>query len=180
MKNNKIIIALNEKIFLNFVKSFWIQSIKTWDFFLLWEIEKEENKISVFYWSDKTKIIQFILENYLNIFKIVIAWQSEEYLGIELNDSDIICPNTFTSESKETIFLEYAIWENFDLEKFKVSLSWICSDKKWEVQDVVCSQIFDYLEILKKEDLLEKTAVFINIWESSNYENLFNIVDLAL
>ena len=53
---------------------------------------------------------------------------------------DVILPNTFIQQdmylpfewehldyAKKPIFLEYAIWENYDLQKFWLILNWVCA-----------------------------------------------------
>jgi len=52
---------------------------------------------------------------------------------------DIMIPNTFIDSSNKPMFLEYSIWENYDMKKFWLILNWICyswnekSEETWFV-----------------------------------------------
>jgi hypothetical protein len=62
-------------------------------------------------------------------------------------------------------------------------LSWISSEKKWEENefeaDIKTENIFNYLTLLKSEELLEKTIVVSQIWEES-YVNLVAVGDMIV
>ena len=102
----------------------------------------------------------------------------------ELKKSDIIIPNTFISKSGETIFIENTIWKDYDMNKFWLMLSWICSDNKEEKQefqaDIFSQNIFIYLNSIDSEKLLEKTIVISQIEEQGSYSNLVAVTDMMI
>ena len=81
----------------------------------------------------------YLLENY-DVNKIVniwIAWNLDTSGDIKI--WDVFIPNTFIQHdlylpfdwdhldyAKKPIFLDYAVWENFDLTKFGLIMNWVC------------------------------------------------------
>jgi len=189
MQNNKIIIAETEKIFLEFIKSFNIKDIKTNEDIIIWEFireneDKEEDNIVIVYWKDVLKTIEFIKNKYIIIDKIIVSNNAKILSNWELKSWDIIIPNTFISNSSETKFLDNTIWKDYDMNKFWLMLSWICSDNKEEKQefqaDIFSQNIFIYLNSLDSEELLEKTIVISQIEEQDNYSNLVAVTDMMI
>ena len=188
MKNNKIIITASQEIFLEFCKTLEIKDIKTNEDIII-AIKPREN----WSWEDENlvivhgkaiaKTVDFIKSNYILIDKIILTNSAKILSNWELQEWDVIVPNTFISENWEAKFLETTIWEDYNLKKFGLVLSGICSDiqKKSEefVSDVVSEWIYNYLSFLEKEDLLNKITVILQIGEK-NYTNLIAVSDMSL
>ncbi len=189
MQNNKIIIAESEKIFLEFCKSLDIKDIKTSEEIIIASkirenSDWEEESLIIVHWKDILKTIEFIKNKYILIEKIVICNNAEIFSNSELKSWDVVIPNTFISKTWETIFLNNTtIWKDYDLNSFWLMLSWIASEKEWEENefeaDIKLQNIFNYLTVLKSEELLEKTIVVSQIWEE-NYINLVAISDMIV
>jgi len=187
MKNNKIIIAESEKIFLEFCKSLDIKDIKTNEEIILWtkwrkDSEWEDEDLVIIHWKDILKTVEFIKNKYIIIEKILLCNSVEILSNGELKSWDVIIPNTFISKLWETKFLENTIWEDYDLNSFGLMLSWIYSENDWEEDifeaDVKWENIFNYLKFLELEELLDKTIVISQIWE--DYKNLIAISDMTI
>jgi hypothetical protein len=78
MKNNKIIIAETEKIFLEFVKSLDIKDVKTSEEIIIAtkireNSDKEEENLVIIHGKNIEKTIEFIKNNYILIEKIIIC-----------------------------------------------------------------------------------------------------------
>jgi nucleoside phosphorylase len=85
--------------------------------------------------------------------------------------------------AKKPIFLEYAIWENYDLTKFGLVLNWVCltgdqfidDDKKvselrldhWA--DLCEMEAFSVLSVAREYDILDKCVVIkaVSDWADS-------------
>lgn len=164
-----------------------------------WEKNGEQTTLA-FYKSWKEKeVINYLTENY-EITKIVYAWFSNILSDLELKFWDIILPNAFIDEENNWIFIEYAVWENYDLNKFWLLMNWICLTIKnlekyaWETQeilekyspDVIDDESFYIFEELKNKDLLDKSVwvkLIISDSKEENIEileNLINITELVL
>lgn len=163
-------------------------------------IDWEEQKIiliNIKQNNNINEIIEYIIDNY-DIFKIIIIWLSKNITWIDYKDWDIIIPNTFfelkNNKISNPIFLEYAISQNYDLNKFGLILNWICitTDKniedKYELQkihmdynwDIIDNNSFELLSIIKDKDLIDKCVVIkaINNWY--NEDNLNNSLQNSL
>ena len=99
---------------------------------------------------------------------------------MDIKDGDVTLPNSFIStENKTPIFLEYAIWESYDLKKFWLILSWLCIT--WdliEAADINDEDSFDVLTILNSNNLLEKTVVIKAINTNNDKCLISNSVDV--
>ena len=188
MKNNKIIIAEKEKIFLEFCKNLDIKDIKTNDDIIIGtksikNEEGEDENLIIIYGKDILKTIEFIKNNYILIEKIIIANTAEVLSNSEIKDWDIIIPNTFISKAGETKFLDSTIGKDYDMKKFGLMLSGICSEDSWKESefqaDIKSENVFKFLKALESEELLEKTIVVSQIWEK-NYDNLIAISDMMV
>jgi len=197
MKNNKIIITASEAIFLEFCKILEIKDIKTNEDIIIatkprenWEWEEE--LLIVVHWKSVSKTVDFIKSSYILIDKIIITNSAKILSNWELKDWDVIVPNTFiaehpqsllSKEKRKTFFLETTIWEDYDLKKFGLVLSGICSDNNRDSEefqaDIVSEWVYNYLSFLEKEELLSKTTVILQIWES-DYTNLIAVSDMSI
>ena len=124
--------GLKETKSLKNIKIFeWTRSWDDWDeklVLFLWWIWKIQAAIATTY----------LLENY-SVDKIINIWIAGNLTGNDLKVWDVLLPNTFIQQdmylpfewshldyAKKPIFLEYAIWENYDLQKFWLILNWVC------------------------------------------------------
>lgn len=127
----------------------------------------------------------YLFENY-DIDKLVniwIAWNiSDQWVKVW----DVFLPNTFIKHDlylpfdgehldyiKKPIFLDYAVWNNFDLNKFWLILNWICltgsqfidnEEKRKELRethsgDIVEMEAFSILSVAKAYRKLDKCVV---------------------
>lgn len=198
--DNKLLFTTNENI-KNFVISKFNLKKENIDWFeiYLWKRETEnetDNLIFVFSKvEDIDATVAFIKEKYL-IFKYILLWASYIIRNQDIEVWDIMIPNSFVDENgNNPIFLDYAVWENFDLIKFGLILNWVCSDRMDYADiinsdesyfDIVDNDSYKFLKNLTKEDL--ETAVNIRICIENeknlenNYflENLLNIVDVMI
>ncbi len=166
MKFTKVIITTNNKIFNDIILKLdlnkntnspveFYESNKWDDNIILVQTENDEDKIL---W-----IIEYLSNNY-TINKIINIWLASYKTDIDMQDSDVMLPNTFINKDKK-IFLEYAVWESYDLKKFWLILSWICNSGDIdENEDEFNAEIYDHescniLHQAQKKWLLDKCVV---------------------
>ena len=117
-----------------------LKNIKIFEWTRSWD-DWEENLILVLWWIWKIQAAiatAYLLENY-SVDKIINIWIAGNLTGNDLKVWDVLLPNTFIQQdmylpfewshldyAKKPIFLEYAIWENYDLQKFWLILNWVC------------------------------------------------------
>ena len=117
-----------------------LKNIKIFEWTRSWD-DWEENLVLVLWWIWKIQAAiatTYLLENY-SVDKIINIWIAGNLTGNDLKVWDVILPNTFIQQdmylpfewehldyAKKPIFLEYAIWENYDLQKFWLILNWVC------------------------------------------------------
>ena len=203
MKNNKIILALNEKVFLEFCKTLEIKDIKTNEDIIIAQKERENSEwetetLVVIHWKDKQKTLDYITSIFIYIEKIILVNSAKVLSNWEFTTGDVLIPNTFISsypqslsdkEGRKTFFIENTIWEDYDFKTFWLILNGICADiplltKEVENSDEfvadICSEwIYMYLQILQQEKLFEKTNVITQIGEE-NYMNLIAVSEMSL
>ena len=150
--------------------------------------EWEENIILVLAWIGKIQTsiaTTYLLENY-SVDKIINIWIAGNVSGTDLKIWDVVLPNTFIQHdiylpfewehldyAKKPIFLEYAVWENYDLQKFWLMLNWVCVtwdefiDNEEKISDLrinfwadVCEmEAFAILSVAREYDMLDKCIV---------------------
>ena len=192
MKINKIVIALNEQIFLEFCKTLDIKNIKTNEDIIIWEKDREnaeweEESLIIVHGKDIAKTVDFVKSTFIYIEKIILANSANILSNGELQKWDVIIPNTFLWNNGSTIFVENMIWEDYDLNNFWLVLNWMCGEKKSSneeskeefLADIESEYVYSYLQLLQSEELLEKTIVTLQIWEES-YTNLIAVSDMSL
>jgi nucleoside phosphorylase len=176
------------------------------------EDEEDENIVLIVCGEWKTQsafATTYLCENYTpeKIVNIWIVWNlNHETLSI----GDVIMPNTFVQHDfympesidfskhlREPIFLEYAIWEEYNLEKFKLHLSWICAtwdqfidnkDLKSEIverygADIVDMEVYSILSVIKAYDMLDKTVVIKSVSDGADdtaEENSMDNLNMAM
>lgn len=150
-----------------------------------------------------------ILENYMpdKIVNIWIAWN--------LNDTDakiwdVFLPNTFIQHdmylpfewahldyAKKPIFLNYAVWNAYDLNKFWLILNWVCitwdqfiddAEKVKELRNTYLADIcemeaFAILSVAREYNMLDKCVVIkaISDWADNEAINAhMNNLDFAM
>lgn len=163
---------------------------------------KEETEIALIYYNiwDEKLISSYIKENFIEVIKIINVWEANILSDVDLKFGDIILPNAFINEENEWIFIDYATWKNYDLNKFWLILNGIClslnkkENEKINLTDIIekySPDIIDYesfyiLKELKNKDFWDK-IVWIKLVVSdnedenkNNLENLINITELSL
>lgn len=192
---NEDIIAEKFILNLNLEENIELKNYKVYSW-----IKEEENITLIKYniWREK-EVIKYLTENH-EITKVLVIWYANILNDLELKFWDIIIPNAFINEENKSVFLEYAVWENYDLNKFWLVMNWICLTIKdieiynWEPQeilekfspDIIDNDSFYILEELNEKNLIEKTVSIKMIKSNSDDENidftnnLVNIWELVL
>lgn len=194
MKLNKIIFTSDKTLFTKLINYFSLNTVKIDDYFEIYEwnreLFKDEENLVLVYFNDFSKSLNFIEENY-DIFKIVFVWFARAMWNNELLEWDVIIPNTFIKsiESKNPIFIDYATWEDYDLNNFWLILNWICFT--WnEVEnteflaDIIDNDIYNLLEEIQKNqeylDIIVVLKWIILDDRVKSSENIISVLDLVL
>ena len=117
-----------------------LKNIKIFEWTRSWD-DWEENLVLVLWWIWKIQAAiatTYLLENY-SVDKIINIWIAGNLTGNDLKVWDVLLPNTFIQQdmylpfewehldyAKKPIFLEYAIWENFDW--FWIEFVWLVTN----------------------------------------------------
>lgn len=164
-----------------------LKNIKIFEWTRSWD-DWEENLILVLWWIWKIQAAiatTYLLENY-SVDKIINIWIAGNLTGNDLKVWDVLLPNTFIQQdmylpfewshldyAKKPIFLEYAIWENYDLQKFWLILNWVCVtgdefvDKEERISklrvdfwaDICEMEAFSILSVAREYNMLDKCIV---------------------
>lgn len=217
MELTKVIItAMQEEADL-IIKRFWLKELEKNNNITIYEWNRESNdgndKIILVLsgiWKIQASIaMTHILENYSpdKIINIWIAWNLN---NTDAKIWDVFLPNTFIQHdiylpfdwdhldyAKKPIFLEYAIWENVDLNKFGLALNWVCltwdqfiDDKDKVVSlreeywaDICEMEAFAILSVARQYDVLDKCVVIkaISDWADNEARDAhMNNLDFAM
>lgn len=196
MKINKITIALNEAIFLEFCKTLNIKNIKTNEDIIIGEKMKtnednEEETTTIVHGKSPQAVVDYLLAHYIYIEKILILSTAKIVSNWELQSWDVIVPNTFLWANDDAIFTESTIGEDYNLNTFGLILNWICCDLNDEtitkeltegeefIADVNSKWVFTYLKLLDAAKKKEISNVILQIWED-DYKNLIAVSDMSL
>ena len=164
-----------------------LKNIKIFEWTRSWD-DWEENLILILWWIWKIQAAiatTYLLENY-SVDKIINIWIAGNLTGNDLKVWDVLLPNTFIQQDmylpfewshldydKKPIFLEYAIWENYDLQKFWLILNWVCVtgdefvDKEDRISklrvdfwaDICEMEAFSILSVAREYNMLDKCIV---------------------
>lgn len=164
-----------------------LKNIKIFEWTRSWD-DWEENLVLVLWWIWKIQAAiatTYLLENY-SVDKIINIWIAGNLTGNDLKVWDVLLPNTFIQQdmylpfewshldyAKKSIFLEYAIWENYDLQKFWLILNWVCVtgdefvDKEERISklrvdfwaDICEMEAFSILSVAREYNMLDKCIV---------------------
>lgn len=164
-----------------------LRNIKIFEWTRSWD-DWEENLVLVLWWIWKIQAAiatTYLLENY-SVDKIINIWIAGNLTGNDLKVWDVLLPNTFIQQdmylpfewshldyAKKPIFLEYAIWENYDLQKFWLILNWVCVtgdefvDKEERISklrvdfwaDICEMEAFSILSVAREYNMLDKCIV---------------------
>lgn len=138
----------------------------------------------------------YIFENY-QVDKLVNIWIAGSLQNVDVRVGDVFLPNTFIQHdmylpfegahldyAKAPIFLEYAIWENLDLNKFGLVMNWVCLtgdqfiDKEEKVTELredhgadLCEmEAFSILSVAREYDALDKCVVIKAVSDGADSE----------
>jgi len=187
-----IVTAMKEEADL-IIKRFNLKETKSINNITVFEWKRENND-----WNDKIILVlawiwkiqasiamTYILENYSpdKIINIWIAWNLN---NADAKIWDVFLPNTFIQHdmylpfewehldyAKKAIFLDYAVGDNFDLNKFGLILSWVCltwdqfvddENKVKELReeywaDLCEMEAFAILSVARQYDMLDKCVI---------------------
>lgn len=203
----KVIITAMEEEANLIIKRFELKEVKKKKNITIYEWNRENadwnNKIilvlSGIWKIQATMAMTYVLENYSpdKIINIGIAGNLD---NADAKIWDVFLPNTFIQHdmylpfewehldyAKKAIFLEYAIWENFDLNKFWLILNWVCltgdqfiddKEKVLELKntywaDLCEMEAFAILSVAREYDVLDKCIVIkaISDWADNEAKN---------
>lgn len=175
-----------------------LKNIKILEWTRSWD-DWEENLVLVLWWIWKIQAAiatTYLLENY-SVDKIINIWIAGNLTGNDLKVWDVLLPNTFIQQdmylpfewshldyAKKPIFLEYAIWENYDLQKFWLILNWVCVtgdefvDKEERISklrvdfwaDICEMEAFSILSVAREYNMLDKCIVIKSISDWADNE----------
>lgn len=185
------------------VQRFWLKEVKKFQNITIYEWERDvqgekEKIVLANAWIGKIQsaiATTHLFENY-DIDKLVNVW-----IAGNLNSEwdikvwDVFLPNTFIQHdiylpfdwehldyAKKTIFLDYAVGENYDLNKFWLLLSWICVTWDQFIDDAekakmlrenfswdVCEmEAFSILSVAREYGKLDKCVVIKAVSDGAN------------
>ena len=167
----------------------WIRETDEWD-------EKIILALSGIWKVQASITMTYLLENF-DPDKIVNIWIAWSLNTSDAKVWDVFLPNTFIQHdmylpfdgdhldyAKKPIFLNYAVWDSFDLNKFWLVLSWICltgdqfiDDEKKVLElreefwgDVCEMEAFAILSVARYYNLLDKCVVIKAVSDWANNE----------
>jgi len=207
MELTKVIItAMKEESDL-IVKRFKLKETKVINNITIYEGRRESMD-----WNDKIILVlagiwkiqaaiatTYILENY-SPDKIINIWIAGNLNNTDAKVWDVFLPNSFIQHdmylpfewdhldyAKKWIFLDYAIWENYNLEKFWLVLNWVCLtgdqfiDNEEKVKNLrdeygadICEmEAFSILSVCRQYNVLDKCVVIkaISDWADNEAIN---------
>lgn len=198
-----IVTAMKEEADL-IIKKFDLKEVKSLKNIKIFESERQtdewkEKIVLVLWWIWKVQAAiatSYLLENY-SVDKLINIWIAGNLTWDDLKVWDVILPNTFIQQdmylpfegehldyAKKPIFLEYAVWENYDLQKFGLILNWVCAtwdefvDKEERINDLrvnfwadICEmEAFAILSVAREYDMLDKCIVIKAISDGADNE----------
>ena len=189
MNQNKIVFLRDKKLLSTMEENFSLASVEKWDYFEVFEWkrgfwEEFENLVCCYY-ENFSKAYEYVSENY-DIYKIIIIDQANILSSIDLKPGDIVIPNTFLNAiNNDAVFIEYAIGENYDLNKFGLSLNGICVSGYNEEEIDVCADvrnndIFQVVKDVSLDENIDKTVVILSIEWNEGSNNILNVMELVL
>lgn len=143
-----------------------------------------------------TMAMTYLCENY-QLEKVVNIWVVGNLLWDAMQVGDVIIPNTFLQHDvyipnfldelsylRNPIFIEYAIWENYDLQKFSLRLSGICVTGDQFIDDadtieklaqdygadIVDMEAYAVLSVAKNYDILDKCVAIKSVSDGADSE----------
>jgi nucleoside phosphorylase len=186
--------------------------IYEWNRKNIWE-DCSDKIVLVLAWIGKiagTLATTYLFENYdINkLINIWIAWNLDNSGDIKI--WDVFVPNTFIQHdlylpfdwdhldyAKKPIFLDYAIWENYDLTKFGLIMNWVCltwdqfvDDEEIQANlretlsgDIVEMEAFAILSVARAYNMLDKCVVVkaVSDWaDNESKEAHMNNLEFAM
>jgi len=183
-----IITAMREEADI-IIKRFNLKSVKKFKNLEIFEAIKDGEKIVLalaWIWKIQASLAtSYLFENYY-IEKLINIWIAGNISSQDIKVWDVFLPNTFIQHdmylpfewehldyAKKPIFLDSAIWVNYDLKKFGLILNWICltwdqfiddEEKIKELKekfawDLVEMEAFAILSVAREYNSLEKCIV---------------------
>lgn len=197
IKNVKAILTAMKEEAEMIIEKYQLQQVKKFQNIFIYEWEREND-------GEKEKLVlavsgigkvqsaiaaTYLFENY-DVFKFINIWIAGCIRNSDAQVGDVFLPNTFICHDtylpfdgphldyfKKPIFLEYAIGENYDLQKFWLVLNGICltwdqfidsAEKVTELRDTygadVCEmEAFSVLSVAREYNALDKCIVIKSI-----------------
>lgn len=184
MQSLQLLIIPNEQVFLKIKE---IYSLSEKDNFWEYHDFSSESRLYIFSSINDVKIFLETRGNWA-IEKILYLDIAKNLIDSEMLPWDVIIPHTYISKWKNPIFLENTLWEEYNLEKFILYLSWVCSS--WEdstkesddfLWDIEQTDAYNLMMYLKDKGLLELTtwAFWVSL-EDEHTNFLSAVADLII
>lgn len=192
-----------EKYSLKESKKIWALSIYEWEIKNEWETEHLVLLLCGVWKIHAAFAATYLFENY-DPQKIINIWVVGNLNPESIKIGDVIIPNTFLQHDiyipesidslkylREPIFTQYAIGEEYDLEKFSLHLNGICvtgdqfidnADLKQELVDEYSADIVDMeayaiLSVAKNYDALDKIVSIKSVSDGADGAAAWDHVD---
>lgn len=169
-----------------------------------WKRGDDEERIILAFYENNTgdisALVTYIYENY-DVHKFVNIGVASNFWSVDLKVGDVVLPNTIVKYDTlipSPLFLDYAVWENFDLHKFGLIMNGICitgNQFLWDIEKenivkeeygecIVDNDAFLVLSEVLKFNALDVCVVikWISDWvdDTSIIDNSFAILDTIL
>ncbi|MCH8518819.1 hypothetical protein LAT59_03610 [Candidatus Gracilibacteria bacterium] len=120
-----------------------------------------------------------------SVLRFIYTGIGKLHISSHMKNGDILFPNTFLSQKTgEAIYVDYAVGEGYDLEKFILHLDGVCIDAFGEVSeefdgDIEESKAYKTLSYISDNGLLEKSVVILGTEENEEHlERISAIIDM--
>lgn len=184
--------------------------IYEWEREIQWETEKIVLVLSGIWKIQSAIAAAYVFENY-DVTKLINIWVAWKLSGSDdIKVGDVFLPNTFLQHDvylpfewkqyeyvKSPLFIDYAIWESYDLKKFGLILSWVCvswdqfidnQDKILELRaehawDIVEMEAYWILSVAREYNMLDKCVVIkaVSDWADSDAkDDVMSNLDFAM
>ena len=143
------------------------------------QIKEWKDTSHVFFWDIDSFTSFLDSQSHDYILRIIYIWIWKVHTSSHINTGDILLPNTFIShENKKTFFIDYALWFEYDLEKFILHLNGVCIDKFvknpedfcWDIEE---SHVYSFLSYIDTQWLIDKSVVVLGT--KKNQEHFIRI-----
>jgi hypothetical protein len=128
------------------------------------------------------KATKYLLDNYI-FEKIIYIWIAKVLNDIDLNDWDVVIPNTFLNwKNGDSIFVSDYVWLNYNLKKFWLMMNGVCltslvypiDDSEFWVEmygDIIDNEVYFFADILSQKWFLEDSVILKIVDENDTFDS---------